>query len=101
MPGSFTERWARFWADRWAGRAPAGTVLWRDMLGVGTVLNLTASLLALALASQGVPAPWALALHLLPVPYNAFLLRALLRARPGGPLTRLTALGWFLVMLLV
>lgn len=101
MPGFLIERWARFWADRWAGRATAGTVLWRDMLGVGTVLNLAASLLALALASQGVPAGWAVALHLAPVPYNAFLLRALLRAPASGPLTRLTAVGWFLAMLVV
>lgn len=90
-----------FFAARWAGRAPTRIVFWRDMLAVGTVLNLLASFVALALASQGVPASAAFAVHLAPVPYNLFLLRAVLRSQPGGQLTRLIALGWFVLMLVV
>lgn len=90
-----------FFTDRWAGRVAAGTVLWRDMLGVGTALNLLASFVALVMASQGLPGAAAWAVHLAPVPYNLFLLLAVLRCRPGGPLTRFTAIGWFVVMLAV
>ena len=90
-----------FFADRWAGRVPVGTVLWRDMLGVGTVLNLLASLVALAMASQGLPAGAAVAVHLAPVPYNLFLLAAVLRSRPGGRLSRAVALAWVALMMVV
>jgi hypothetical protein len=91
----------RFLARRWAGQVPTGTVLWRDMLGVGTVLNLLASLVALAMASQGLPAGAAVAVHLAPVPYNFFLLAAVLRSRPGGSLARAVALAWVALMMVV
>ncbi len=90
-----------FFADRWAGRVPVGTVLWRDMLGVGTVLNLLASLVALAMASQGLPAGAAVAVHLAPVPYNLFLLLSVGRSPERGTAVELLAGLWFVAMLLV
>ena len=44
-----------FIGNRWRGAVPTQTVFWRDMLGIGTVLNLLASFMALILVSQGAP----------------------------------------------
>lgn len=73
-----------FLAARWQGQVALGTLLWRDMLGVGTVLNLLASVGALGLAAAGAGGAWAVALHFAPVPYNLFLFLALWR-RPDRP----------------
>ena len=64
-----------FFSRRWRGQVPWPVLLWRDMLGVGTVVNLTATILALAVMVQDGPDGLAVALHLLPMPYNGFLFR--------------------------
>lgn len=73
MPGQYFSR-------RWHGQVPLAVLLWRDMLGVGTVVNLIATILALAAIIQGAHAGFAVALHLAPMPYNLFLFAALWRA---------------------
>lgn len=69
-----------FFRSRWRGEIAAGTILWRDMLAVGTVLNLLVSFVALIALTQGAPGWLGLLLHLSPLPYNAFLLLSLRRA---------------------
>jgi hypothetical protein len=90
-----------FWGRRWRGQAAWRVLFWRDMLTVGTVINLCTGFAALMLISQGQPIAWALAVHFLPVPYNAFLLASLWRT-PGRPdRVKFAGCAWFAAMLLV
>jgi len=91
---------ARFFALRHRGRVPWQTLLWRDMLGVGTLINLTATLLALVAVIHGAHiAPVAL-LHFAPLPYNLFLLAALRRTPQRPVLADALAGAWFVTMLI-
>ena len=90
-----------FFARRWRGEIPWGTLLWRDMLGVGTVINLAASVAALMSAAQGVDIATAVALHFAPVPYNVFLAAALWRLPQRPMLASLAALAWLVVMTVI
>lgn len=90
-----------FWSQRWHGRAPWRVLFWRDMLTVGSAINLCTGFVALWLISQDQPIAWALAVHFAPVPYNAFLLLSLWRT-PGKPGWTLAGAGaWFAGMLVV
>lgn len=90
-----------YFSRRWRGQVPLTVLLWRDMLGVGTVVNLTATVLALILILQDAPAWLAVALHLLPLPYNFFLCAALWRRPDRNAFTSLVAAGWLVAMTLV
>ncbi len=90
-----------FFIERWNGRTPLARLFWHDMLVVGTLLNLSASLLALFVLAADDNAGLAVTLHLAPLPYNIFLLAALQRhpactffASAGGVL-------WFVAATLV
>ena len=90
-----------YFSRRWRGQVPLKVLLWRDMLGVGTVINLTATLLALTLIVQDGSTWLAVALHLLPMPYNFFLCAALWRMPDRNTLASLIAGGWLIAMTLV
>jgi hypothetical protein len=68
-----------FFAQRWRGQAPTKRLFWRDMVLVGSLINLATTFLALMLAAQGVATAVAVAVHFLPLPYNLFLCGALWR----------------------
>jgi hypothetical protein len=90
-----------FWTQRLRGDAPWRVLFWRDMLTVGSAINLFTGFVALWLVSQDQPIAWALAVHFAPVPYNAFLLRSLWRT-PGKPAWAMAgAAVWFAGMLVV
>jgi hypothetical protein len=74
-----------FITQRWQGRVAWERLFWRDLLIVGSSLNLLMTGLALALLSQDVAIQWVLLAHLLPLPYNLFIVSAIGRApqRPG------------------
>lgn len=93
-----------FLTTRWKGETPLETVFWRDMLVVGTVVNLASTAAALALLVGGYPVWLGLTVELLPIPWNTFLLLAVWKAaeREGGPsATTANVVGalWFFVML--
>lgn len=90
-----------FIGNRWRGAVPTQTVFWRDMLGVGTVLNLLASFMALILVSQGAPSWVAVVLHFAPVPYNLFLFGSVMKSKPGSHAVRLAAFVWLVLMVVV
>ena len=90
-----------FLRQRWRGRAPLRTLFWRDMLGVGTVINLAFSLAGLLLAAQGQPLSWAVAVHFAPTPWNAFLVSAVWRTPSATWLLRVAALAWLGAMLVL
>lgn len=77
------------------------TLFWRDMLGIGTAVNVLATFAALILASQGVATWVAMAVHFMPLPYNLFLCAAVLRVQPRNGAAGLVALGWLVLMTLV
>ena len=55
-----------YWSLRWHGQAPWRLLFWRDMLGVGSAINLFTGFVGLFLLSQGQPVAWALAVHFAP-----------------------------------
>jgi hypothetical protein len=77
------------------------TLLWRDMLGIGTMVNLLATFVALMAASQGVSGWAAAAIHFAPLPYNLFLLAVVNRAKPRAGFAIGLALAWVAVMTIV
>ena len=77
------------------------TLFWRDLLVIGTGLNLLMTGTALALLSQGVPAPWALLVHLLPLPYSLFIVASIGSAPQRPALVMGASVGWLLLFVLV
>lgn len=55
------------------GEVPLGQVFWHDMLLIGTLVNIGATLAALAAFLANAPAALAVGLHFSPMPYNLFL----------------------------
>lgn len=90
-----------FVLNRWRGRATRSHLLWRDMIGVGTLGNLLFSFAGLMVIAQGGPAGWALALHFAPLPWNLFLLLSVARSPWRRPADMTLAAAWFVAMLLV
>lgn len=90
-----------YWSQRLQGAVPWRTLFWRDVMAVGSTINLFTGFAALFLISQGQPIAWALVVHFSPAPYNAFLLYALWRIRTKPAWTMPAACAWFVGMLVV
>ncbi len=87
--------------QRWKGAVPMRRLFWHDLLMVGTLVNIVASVAGLALLAGGAPAWLAVTLHFAPVPYNLFLLLSVGRSPERGTAVELLAGLWFVAMLLV
>jgi hypothetical protein len=92
----------------WRGEMPLGQVFWTFTMGFGTVLNLLTTALSLAAMAGGVPAPAAVAIHLMPIPYNFIALIGVWRSADdfdGPPViataARVIATLWFAIMVVV
>jgi hypothetical protein len=94
-------RTGTFFSRRWRGEIPMRTVFWRDMLGVGTAVNVLATFGALLAVGQAAPTWLALAIHFAPLPYNVFLFAAVGRALPRSRVAQLLALAWLVAMAVV
>lgn len=90
-----------FFSRRWHGRVPVPQLLWRDIIGTGTLINLVATMLALAAVTQGAPSGLAVALHFGPLPYNLFLFGALWRSPGRNEFAVGLALVWLVLMTLI
>ena len=90
-----------FFARRWRGEVALAVLFWRDMIVVGSAINLAASLLALILAAQGVALGIAVAIHFAPLPYNAFLFAAVDRSRQRTATITAFAAFWFVLAMLI
>ena len=90
-----------FFSSRWRGEVPLSRVFWLDMLGIGTVINLLASLAALILLSQKLDPRIAVALHFAPPPYNLFLFMVVWRAPRRTAFIGAVAAAWFAVMVVI
>lgn len=76
-------------------------LLWRDVLFVGTLINLVAGFTAFVMLTQNAAAIWVLSVLLAPVPYNIFLLLSVWRSKQCTPLISLIATLWFAAMLII
>ena len=84
---------ARRLRDLWAGRLPLADAFWTYNVFWGLLLNIGATIAAFAIlvawkeANPSVAAAFSVALHLLPIPYNAIVLVGVWRSagRPGHP----------------
>ncbi len=86
---------ADFFRSRWLGQVPIDRLFWRDMMLVGTGINVASSAAALVLLGLKMPLGLVLAVHFLPVPYNIFLTIAVWRTaeKSGGAKASLAMLG--------
>lgn len=87
-------RAAGFIGSRWRGEVSAAVVYWRDMLAVGSLINLFTGFAALMLAAQGTDIVIAVAVHFALLPYNVFLVGALWRAPQCTRIMACTSLVW-------
>lgn len=83
-----------FIGRRWRGEASAAVVYWRDILAVGSLINLLTSFGALMLAAQGVNLLIAAGVHFAALPYNVFLVVALWHTPQRTPIMAWTSLVW-------
>ncbi len=95
-----------FLLSRWRGEAPLETVFLRDMLLVGTGLTIAAAVAAHAMRDAGMAEALAVAVSMLPVPWNMFLFYAVWRCSerdggPGGLAARVIAVMWLITMFVI
>lgn len=90
-----------WFSRRWRGQVPAAVLWWRDMLLVGTVLNLCAGFAALMAYAQGAGMGWTMALHFGMLPLNVFLFMCLWRRPERSGLQLALASVWFAAMVVV
>lgn len=90
-----------FFTQRWQGRVGWPTLFWRDLLLAGTSMNVLMTGTALVLLSQDVALPWVLLVHLLPLPYNLFIVSALWRLPQRPALVVGASVAWLLLFVLI
>jgi hypothetical protein len=73
-----------FLASRWSGEAPLETVFWRDMITVGTVINVIATGISMAFFASGAPAWLGMLVFFSPLPWNLLLFVAVWKASAGA-----------------
>lgn len=95
-----------FFARRWRRQVPLGLLFWRDMMLVGTAINLATSFASLMALAMKVGTVEALLIFLAPLPYNVFLTAAVWRtadlvepARAGQ--ARFAAAVWLVAATLI
>jgi hypothetical protein len=88
----------------WHGEEPLARAFWEYAMLYGTLLNAATTVATFAALAANLPVLIALALHLLPVPYNVFVVIAVWRSarRYSGPpqwatLARVGVVAWGLL----
>jgi hypothetical protein len=95
-----------FLRSRWRGEVPLSIVLWRDMILVGTALNIMTGMAAIVLLASGASAALALAVHFALAPWNVFLFLVTWRVSekislPEALIARAIAIIWLVVVVVV
>lgn len=90
-----------FLGSRWRGETALAVLFWKDIVVVGSVINLLTGFAALMLAAQGVSLALAAAVHFALLPYNAFLVAALWRTPRRSRAMAWTSVLWLVVMTVV
>lgn len=86
-----------FLRQRWQARVAWQTLFWRDLLLIGTGLNVLMTGTALVLLTQDAPMHWVLLAHLSPLPYNLLIVSALWRAPRRPSVVLAFSVGWLLL----
>jgi hypothetical protein len=91
-----------FFRSRWQGRVPLDRLFWRDLLLVGTALNVASAMAAIILLALKLPLVLVLGVHFALVPYNIFLTFAVWRTteKASGAKASLMTLGAALWLIL-
>jgi hypothetical protein len=91
-----------FFRSRWHGAVSLDRLFWRDMIVVGTAINIASSVAALIMLGLKLPLAPVLAVHFSPVPYNIFLTLAVWRTaeKAGGAKASAMMLGSALWLIL-
>ncbi|MER9294929.1 hypothetical protein NKI38_00260 [Mesorhizobium sp. M0621] len=91
-----------FFRSRWQGLVPLDRLFWRDLVLVGTALNVASAVAAIILLALKLPLVLVLAVHFALVPYNIFLTFAVWRTteKASGTKASLTMLGATLWLIL-
>lgn len=89
-----------------AGEVPLKVAFLYDMLIIGTLVNVTAGLCALAAVPLGLPGWVAIAIFLLPQPYNLMLLVSVWRSANReksrwGDVAQIAAVIWLPAVLII
>jgi hypothetical protein len=95
-----TRPWG-FWSLRWHGRLPLSQLFWRDMLGLGTLLNLVFLFFTLMLYAQRADPLLAMAVHWVVLPLNFFLVASVWRHHQAHSGFKAAAALWLGMTLLV
>ncbi len=74
--------------DLWRGEMPLSQVFWSFTIVFGTLFNFLATGVGLVAMAGGMPAPAAVALHFLPLPYNFLVLVGVWRSAKSFRATR-------------
>jgi hypothetical protein len=85
---------ASFFGKRWRGETCLSQLYWRDMLIIGSVLNLFTGFIALMIAAQGGELWVAVVVHFATLPYNVFLVLALRRTPGRSAVMAWTSMVW-------
>jgi hypothetical protein len=92
-----------FFLSRWRGEAPLPVVFWRDMIAVGTAVNIVAAMTALILLAAEMTTAIVLAVYFAPLPWNLFLFFSVWRSAENTPgsaasLAKAAAAVWVVIM---
>jgi hypothetical protein len=96
----------RFFVSRLNGEIPLQTLFWRDMMLVGSVMNLSSMIGAIAYLANGGIAWIGAVIFLAPLPYNFFLIVSVFRtadlqAPNEAGTVKIAALVWLLVFVIM
>jgi hypothetical protein len=83
-----------YFGSRWRGEARLRQLYWRDMMIVGSIINLFTGFMALMIAAQGGDLWVAAMVHFATLPYNVFLVLALWRTPGRSTVMAWTSLVW-------
>lgn len=83
-----------YFGSRWRGAAHLSQLYWRDMLVVGSLINLITGFIALMIVAQGGDLWVAALVHFATLPYNVFLVLALWRTPGRSRFMAWTSLVW-------
>jgi hypothetical protein len=91
---------SHFLVSRWRREVTQGVLFWRDLVLVGTLINVMFTMVALIIAATSKNMALAAAVHFTPLPYNLFLVAALWRL-PAAGVFRWASLAWLALVTLV
>lgn len=91
----------QYFSRRWHGDVDGRSILWRDMILIGTVINLVVATIALMLLAMNVSTPLAVAVFFSPFPYNLFLFLSFLRSPQRTSTMTMIAGIWLVLVTLV